>query len=49
MCAFFCVCFHNPPNADMDYRIFIVHVLYVIFAHVHIGVGGGGGRGVLSL
>ena len=34
----------------MDYRIFIVHVLYVIFAHVHIGVwGGGGARGVLSL
>ena len=25
VCVCVCVCFHNPPNSDMDYRIFNVH------------------------
>ena len=31
-------CFHNPPNCDMDYRIFNVHASFSCVC-VHTGVG----------
>ena len=31
------LCFHNPLNSDMDYRIF--NIAYVVFLHVYIHVG----------
>ena len=35
------ICFHNPPNSDMDYRIFNVRtcLFLCVRAHVHTGVG----------
>ena len=33
-------CFHNPPNSDMDYRIFNVRTwLFLCVRGVHMGVG----------
>ena len=33
-----CLCCHNPPNSDMDYRIFFVHTDYVNVWIAHRGV-----------
>ena len=32
-------CFHNPPNSDMDCRIFNVRTSLFVFVRVHTGVG----------
>ena len=30
------LCFRNPPNSDMDYRIFIVHIWSFVCMNVHM-------------
>ena len=32
-------CFRNPPNSDMDYRIFNVCMRSFLCVHIHTGVG----------
>ena len=32
-------CFRNPPNSDMDYRIFTVRTWSFLRMHIHTGVG----------
>ena len=33
------LCFHNPPNSDMDYRIFYVRTWSFVCVRIHTGVG----------
>ena len=33
------LCFHNPPNSDMDYRIFNVCMWSFLCVRIHTGVG----------
>ena len=33
------LCFHNPPNSDMDYRIFNVSTWSFAWVRIHTGVG----------
>ena len=32
-------CFHNPPNPDMDYRIFNLRTWPFVYVRIHTGVG----------
>ena len=32
------LCFRNPPNSDMDYRIIIVHTWSFLCVRIHMGV-----------
>ena len=32
-------CFHNPPNSDMDYRVFNVRMWSFVWVRIHTGVG----------
>ena len=32
-------CFSNPPNSDMDYRIFNVRTWSFLYVRIHMGVG----------
>ena len=34
-----CNCFRNPPNSDMDYRIFNMHTWTFLCVRIHMGFG----------